>query len=558
MILRLILWPVRLLGWLLLMPLRAFRRRRAAGEGWVLLDLEGAVEEFETTTPWYREWIKTLLGRPDEPTTDLQSIRRLTKTLASDPRAKGLFVRMSGPLQLDFATAETLHHLFFDLRANGKQVFFHGLRHVGAPELLIASSGNQFLMSPVTSLSVQAAESTGLFFRETLEKLGLRFEVASVGRFKSAPDRLTKTGRSEPDKEQTLALIRDRDQRMLAALDRGRNLDRNAAVALLQQSPMSSQQALEQGFLDGLLRDEDVEAHVSIEAFVATEAYLKKTRRRSVTLRKPKKLAVVEVHGAIVDEDAPSLGNRSTAAVGKRVVNKLRKVLEDKRVGAVILHINSRGGSVEASDAIYAATRRLAKEKPVVACFGDVAASGGYYVACGAHAIVASPATITGSIGVFALFPTWPELAERAGIHQDVLVDLADAPRFSPWRGFAEDGLEKAERQVRETYAVFTALVAQARNKSIESVIEVAEGRVWTGEAAHSHGLVDGLGGLPEAVERVRTLAETRLAEIPTVTRPKGSIQRPPSLEAQLMEWQQLVRSCRPGVMAYAAIEAFR
>ena len=201
-------------------------------------------------------------------------------------------------------------------------------------------------------------------------------------------------------------------------------------------------------------------------------------------------------------------GTPQFLAIDRAVVADLRGALEDPSINAVVLHVDSRGGSVTASDAIYSAVHRLDKEKPVVACFGDVSASGGYYVACGARSIVASPLTITGSIGVFAMIPTWPKLTEMLSVGHDVVKNRRHADLYDPWTGLREDERAFAQESVAAMYDAFISLVAESCGLTKEEVHAVAEGRVWSGKAARSHRLIDGVGGMDACR---RDLGEQRL-----------------------------------------------
>jgi protease-4 len=231
------------------------------------------------------------------------------------------------------------------------------------------------------------------------------------------------------------------------------------------------------------------------------------TEMRPPWRRTKKHIGVVEVHGAIVDTGSPYLTYVDRLAVQQAVVNDLRAALEDPGIGAVILHVDSRGGSVTASDAIWSAVKRLDREKPVIACMGNVAASGGYYVACGARSIVCSPLTITGSIGVYAMYPVWPELARMIGVNHDVVKNRLHAAMYDPWREISEDARAHADREVAAMYDAFIGLVAEARGKTKEEIDAIAQGRVWSGRKAKALGLIDGLGGMEEALERAREAA---------------------------------------------------
>ena len=209
------------------------------------------------------------------------------------------------------------------------------------------------------------------------------------------------------------------------------------------------------------------------------------------------------------------------------MVADLRAALRDPKVASVVLYVDSRGGSVTASDAIWAAVKRLDAEKPVIACFGDVSASGGYYVGCGARSIVCSPLTVTGSIGVFSVLPTWPELAKRFDVGHDVIKNLDNADVYNPWAGFDDARRAHAQKEVELMYEIFLERVSAARAMSRDAAHEVAQGRVWMGKDAHAVGLIDGLGGFSEALERARMAAKGKVAERPQLVKAKRPQSRP-------------------------------
>lgn len=534
-ILLILLWPIRALLSLIIKPLvRRSRRKALSKSGWIELHLEGDIRELRHPSrlpPLIKKWLR----REDPPQVILSRLRRFATEAAEDPLVKAILVRVD-LLGGGWASAAAVRAELDKLRDAGKELFVHLASHAGNREFLVASAATHLSMTPSGAIAAVGTSAIGLFLKDTLDRLGVHVEVAAKGRFKSAPDQVTRTSRSEWDLLQTKALIDTYDGALEDAIARGRKMDAAKAKTLIDRAPMIGVHALAEGWCDELARDEDLPVRVQAFAkipepppFIGAGRYMawsdrlgKKRRRRE------KVVGVVEVHGAIVEQASMYGSYLDRLAVQKVVVNDLRAALEDEHVGAVVLHVDSRGGSVTASDAIYSAVKRLEQEKPVIACFGDVSASGGYYVACGARAIVCSPLTVTGSIGVFGMYPTWPALAERFDVHHDVVKNHAHAALYDPWTKMPEEARVHAQKEVDGMYETFLELVANARKKTRDQIHELAEGRVWSGTAAHGVGLVDGLGGMSEALSRAKEAAPTvRFAEDPVYVHAKGTLERP-------------------------------
>lgn len=519
----------------LLWPLRELARRRAlAGRGWVELTIAGEITEMRREERLQEILLRRALRQPEPRRVVLERLATLVDELLADPLARGVLVRL-GPLSGGWAAAESVRRELVRLRDGGKYVLLQIERAAGNREMLVASAASRLLVPPTGIIAAGGTAAPGLFLKGFLDKLGLTFEVASAGRFKSAPDQLSRRERSEADREQTQAIVDALDEALVGALRSGRGLEEDHAKSFLQEAPIVGRRAKELGFVDGLALDEglleEVRAADGIDRGLpplGAGRYLQIRRPRKPWERVERHVGVVRVVGNIVDEPPPQgLGPSTEVATEKRVVSDLRAALRDSNVGAVVLLIDSRGGSVTASDAIWAAVKRVDQDKPVVAYFSDFAASGGYYVACGARSIVCSPLTITGSIGVFSVIPTWPDLTRRLDVGHDVVKNLKNADLYNPWSGFDTDRRQHAQREVEVMYEAFLDRVVSARGMAREAVHEVAQGRVWMGKDAHEAGLVDGLGGFAEALDRARHLAGGRVAERPQVVRARLPQSRP-------------------------------
>lgn len=525
-----ILFLIRLIVW----PIRARSRKKVLEEhGWLELHLEGQIVEIRRP-PRLPSIVQRILRREEPMKVVLSRLRRFADEVIEDPHAKGVLVRL-GMLGGGWAKAAEVRALLQRIRDAKREVVVHVISHAGNMELMVASVATKLLMPPTGMMAAAGAAVPGLFLEKPLERIGVTVEVAGVGRFKSAPDRFTRTERSEFDRIQTQALIDEVDEALVDAVSAGRVVPREKAIEILDAAPLVGREAKQRGYCDGVARDEDIGAFIqeteeSDEApvFIGAGTYLELRQLPRLFSSRKKHVGVVEVHGAIVDA-APGFAQFPEGlAVDRVIVDDLRGALEDPSIHAVVLHVDSRGGSVTASDAIYSAVKRLDREKPVIACMSDVAASGGYYVACGARNIVASPLTITGSIGVFAMLPTWPKLARMLEVGHDFIKNRAHADLYDPWRGLAPEDKAHYLKSVESMYDAFIELVAEARGMTKEEVHAVAEGRVWSGKAARTQRLVDGLGGMEEAIDRAKDAAGGRFERDPILIRARSHRLRPP------------------------------
>ncbi|MBX2813797.1 MAG: signal peptide peptidase SppA [Myxococcales bacterium] len=519
----------------LLWPLRNLARRRALyGRGWVELTIAGEITEFRRDEVIQELLRRRLLQQKEPRRVVLDRLHQLVDELVADTHAKGVLVRL-GPVTGGWASADAVRQALLRLRDGGKYVVLHIERVAGNREMLIASAADRLLMPPTATIAAGGTAAPGLYFKALLNRAGFTAEVASAGRYKSAPDQFTRTTRSSADHEQTKAIVDTLDHFLIEAMQVTGRMDGSRARSLLESAPMVGIRAKQLEWIDGLAHDEDLaQATPSSGENTSSKAPLPASRYLQIrTLSNPfeprrRQIGIVKIVGNILDEGPPQNFGNAELAVEHRVVADLRASLEDQNIAAVVLVINSRGGSVTASDAIWSAIKRLNHEKPVIAYLSDVAASGGYYVACGARAIVGSPLTITGSIGVFSVVPTWRTLSERLGIGQDVIKNLPNADMYNPWMGFDETRRAHAQQEVEIMYETFLERVAEARNITRDAAHDVAQGRVWIGQDAHDAGLLDGLGGIQEAIERARSLVSgEQLAPRPIVVRSKKFQRRP-------------------------------
>lgn len=433
---------------------------------------------------------------PTRPTS-LEDLRRLAAHAARDRRVEGV-VFFLPVLATGWASARSLRDVLVGLRAAGKQVAVFLPDGGTHKELYVASAADRVLLPPQATLLLLGVAARSRYFKGLLDKVGVEVERFARAEYKTAAENLALDRMSEAQRTQLDALLGTVDAELRGALREGRGLDEAAVERLFEAGFLRGSEAVAHGAVDSLAYEDEVAAKlqpgVAKPRTVRGGAYLSYWEARWFRpLRPPPHLAVVPVHGPI-----------ATGKRADRVVAALRLARKDRRVRGVVLHVDSPGGSASVSDRIHREVVRVAEKKPVVACFGDVAASGGYYVAAGAAAIVAQPTTVTGSIGVVSARLLAAELLERLGVRTEVIRKAPHADMFSPARPLEASERAILEREMDGFYQDFVALVARGRGRPVEEIEPLARGRIWSGLDARERGLVDRLGGLDAALDELR------------------------------------------------------
>jgi protease IV len=433
----------------------------------------------------------------------------------------------------------------------------------GTLSYYLASAFGEVWMQPSGSVGLIGFASNATFLRDALDKAGIEAEFVARGEYKSAANLFTEHGFTEAHREAVTRMLESMQEQVWRAVAQSRKIDAGALDALADRAPLLRDDAVGSGLIDRIgFRDEayariaelsGVEG-VSPESSDSPEApprlyltrYAGASRPRlappvpSVPGRRPKPtFAVITVDGAIVSgRGGPQFLPLGSGSVGgDTIAAALREAAADDSVSAIVLRVDSPGGSVTASETIWREVKRARKRgKPVVASMGGVAASGGYYVSMGADAIVANPGTITGSIGVITGKLVVRDLMDRLGVGTDTVRTHANADAWSIDAPFTPEQRAHREAEADLIYADFVDRVAEGRNLSTDAVDRVAQGRVWTGADALERGLVDELGGFRAAVRRAKVLAgldedtEVRLVGYPgssllDMVRPRASSQ---------------------------------
>ncbi len=494
-------------------PLRSFRRRRAAGRsGFVHLLVDGPVVDLPKPKGRLAGLLKR--GRPRREVS-LHRLRAALDELAKDPEARGLLVTLRSASG-GAARLRSLRECLLELRQRGKTVVVHLPDGASLRELAVASAGNAVWLDPAAHIAPLGVSVGVPYIAEALTRVGLRAEVFARGRFKTAAEGFTRTSMSDAQREQLGALVDDLFDDAVSAIALGRNVSRERVLEWVEGSPWAAVDALERGVVDALVTDQEVHARLAAwpeapppsstadenepPAPVGAGTYLARRRLEYRAFRRRPYVAVVDVHGAIVTEAQTS----AVVAAEDVLVELLSSVRRDARARALVLHVDSRGGSALASSRILRAVIAVRELKPVVAYFSDTAASGGYMIGVGATRIVAQPVTLTGSIGVVAAKPVLAELLAKLGVNVETVKRGERVDMFSPTRELTPGEREAFERELFVTYEDFLSVVSGGRGLSVDEIRAVAEGRVWSGRAALEHGLVDRLGGFDVALEEAR------------------------------------------------------
>ena len=477
-------------------------------------------------------------GPPADPLTALLTMRRTRlqdlldglRRASADDRVRALVVKVGGS-RTGLAKIQELRGAISDFRKSGKLAVawtesFGDFVHGNLPYYL-ASGFDRIYLQPSGTLGLTGVAVEQVFLHGALEKLGIDFQSAKRYEYKSAADQLTESGFTGPAREAAARLAQSVTEQLIAAVAAGRGLPLEQVAALLRRGPFLARQALDEGLVDGLLYRDEVYDQVRKEAGRdATLLYLQRYQRTQSLGELPRRLgagargmtpgqhekfvATIYAQGAIRSGRSGRGGPGGGGMGSDTVAAALRAAAADDGARAVVLRVNSPGGSYTASDVIWREVVRLrAAGKPVVVSMGDVAASGGYFIAAPADVIVTQPGTITGSIGVIMGKPVLRDLFERAGVATDTITDSAGgvATMFSSARPFSDGEWTRINEWLDAVYADFTDKVAAGRRLPVERVHDLARGRVWSGADAIANGLADEAGGLREAVAIARKRA---------------------------------------------------
>ncbi len=459
----------------------------------------------------------------------LQELETDFKMIAKDPRVKGVILHL-GSLDLEISKIQALSQMVNDLQNKGKEVIAWSTMY-NPRSYWLAASADRILLQEGGLIYSLGFANRSLYMKNALDWCGIEFDVVKISPYKSALERFTRSNMSEEVREMVDWLMDSNYQQFVQAISRGRNIETAQVQALIEQTPLYGGKAVNAGLVDGIINAEDLPSYLGKEekpVRLASWDECAKSFPRPVPPVPGKYIAVLRVEGNIVDGKSqrpparpplplPFLFNEQTGDLS--FVQQARQVLKEKRAKAVLLYIDSGGGSAASSEAMTSILQKIAARKPLAAMMGSVAGSGGYYVATPASYIVAQPATMTGSIGVISARLVNSRLMERLLLTRETIQRGQKDLFGSPEEPFNEEERKKAWDFINQIYDLFVKRVADSRSLSPEAVDQIGKGKVWTGQQAFEHGLVDELGGLETALKKLRKEANlpqnTPLIETP-------------------------------------------
>jgi protease-4 len=468
----------------------------------VWLEISGDLPEFETPAGFLRRRV----NRGPAPVT-LQAVRERLDRISSDSRVRGVVLRIKD-VEAGWAALEEARGELLAFREGGGRVVAYLADPVDTRSYYLACAAEEVLVAPLVTVGVTGVRTTVTFFKDALERLGIGAEVVAVSPYKSAGEPYTRNDFSPEAREQAGRLLDGRYGELLRAVGEARGLTSAEAREAVDGAPYGPEEAVAVGLVDAVLYEDELpgrlgdgEKRPRIAEWRAAKRSLKTPYRR----RARRRVALVQVKGAIsrgrsrrVPVPVPFLGGERAGS--ESVVAALRGAERNRRVGAVLLHVDSPGGDALASDLIWREVERITSKKPVVVLMGNVAASGGYYVSAPAAHVVARRSTVTGSIGVITIRPAAEHLYERAGVNPVGLERGERAGLLDLSRRPTEDELGVLRHQIGLVYDEFKDRVS--RGRKLPDLDTIAGGRVWSGAEALVLGLVDGVGGFREAFRK--------------------------------------------------------
>ena len=483
------------------------RREQFDRVGYVLFTLPATM----SALPEPRNWIRRRIQ--GDPPLSLTQIDQIFRQIAEDTRTRGVILHLRGAA-MPLADLQSLRNSMLRLREAGRRVVVYA-QDYDTMMYYVASAADEILIQPGGSMMTTGMRLETLYLKDSLAALGVEVEAVAISPYKSAADQLTRNDISPESRDQINWLLDSRFEQLINGITEGRNIEPDAAQAFIDGAPYTDQEAMDAGFIDGITNEEGFAAHLEVDQKDII-TYDEAQKRLFIPWREPtdKYIAMIRVSGTIINGESesppvdfplPIFGEERAGDLS--VVQRVRQLMERDDIGAVVLYVDSPGGSASASEAMASALDELAKKVPIVVYMNNVAASGGYYVSTPAKWIVAQPGTITGSIGVIGAKPTTQGVFEKLHANRIEFTRGANASFGSSMAPYTDDQREQAKKYIERIYDQFTARVATSRNMTQEAVDAIGGGRVWTGAQALENGLVDELGDLRTALNKARELA---------------------------------------------------
>ena len=449
-----------------------------------------------------------------QPVSRSQAIRAIADA-KNNPNIEALYLNVEG-MEAGMASVDELRLALQDFKASHKPIIAYGDSY-SQKAYYLASVANQIYLNPLGSIELIGIASGEMMYKDALDKVGIKMEVFKVGTFKSAVEPYILNKISDANKLQKQEYIDGLWSSILQGVSTERKINADSLNAEVNKGLafVNSDKYVQTKLVDKLLyRDQ-------IDSVFAAQLKVKKSELKMVNLSalaaqqtddievKDGVVQVIYAEGEITQANISPLA-AGVSTIGAGLGDKLREAAEDDDVKAVVLRMNSPGGDAFLSEQLWHAVKQLRSKKPVVVSMGDYAASGGYYISSAANRIVAQPNTLTGSIGIFGLFPNFSELVQKVGVNVEVVKtnDFADLTISMPYKPLTNEQRALIQRHVERGYDIFLSRVAEGRHMTKAQVDSVGQGRVWLGRKAQTLGLVDKLGGLDVAIKEAASLAK--------------------------------------------------
>jgi protease IV len=425
-----------------------------------------------------------------------------------DPRIKSVLLIPRAIESPYWGKVQELRDAVMDFRRSGKKVTAY-LEYGGDREYYLASAADRVFLMPASTLDLTGVASYEIFLRGTFDKIGAYPDFVKIAEYKTAPNQYTEREMTPAHREMATSLNRDMYDQLVRTIAEARKKNEADVRGLVDQGPFRPEDALRVGLVDGLAYEDQIDDRVpemrdgSRELRRIDGDDYDRVRPESVGIRTRSRIGVLYATGAIVSGNS-GFDPVNGAVVGSdTLIEQIRRLRDDSSLKAIVLRIDSPGGSSVASDVIWRElmiTRDQKPSRPLIVSMSDLAASGGYYIATPGQVIVAEPATLTGSIGIYAGKLVTGGTVNKLGITEQTVKDGANADIYSPFAPWSEAQRDKIGVYIQGFYKGFLDRVAQSRKKTPEEIDAVGRGRVWTGAQAKERGLVDELGGLERAV----------------------------------------------------------
>lgn len=461
-------------------------------------------------------------SRANQKTVGLDNILSNIRLAKNDDKILGIWLD-GAELSMAPASAKAIRDALVDFRKSGKWVLASA-KSYGQTNYYVASAADRIVLDPTGEVNWNGLSAQKMYFTRALEKLGVEMQILKVGTFKSAVEPYFRTSMSDADRQQTMEFLGGIWDEYKSAVGASRGLSA-AQLDALADRYMGLQPAKDQveaGLVDSLVYTQDVDSLLRV--FTGTKDYHLITTGKLAQVKRPEskakdKVAVLYLEGEITDEEGDGI-------VGTEVIKTFKKIRKDEAIKALVLRVNSPGGSANASEQIWRAVQKIKADSiPVVVSMGDYAASGGYYISCGADYIFAEPTTLTGSIGIFGTIPNVAKLRDKIGVDVDGIGTNkhSDLEGNIIYKGMNIEEQALMQTMVERGYDLFTSRCAEGRHVEQDYIKSIGEGRVWLGVKGKEIGIVDELGNIDDAIAKAVELAglETyRLTYYPEVADP--------------------------------------